>query len=314
MSEPLERPATPIGGCGLCSGLMCGSQHAEHLGRLADVPELALVVERLGRAPQLQDDLERLARHVAVDARHAVDVEHRPVARQARGGDAEVEPPARDVVEHGDAVRELGRMVIGQQEAAGAEPDVLGLHQRLRDQQVGRGMRLPRRGVMLADPAFGEAQLVEPADHLQVPLVAVLERPLGRMRRHREISELHRFLLGRFWRKSTTIGGGAQGIEFAWQAMRAVSEPARLDGIRQQHPDAQAVKGQDDEQICLAEEIVRAHDRGRKHDAARSGFGQFPHRHAEIEMLVVAAGDDLRLVLPEQGEARDLLADARRRA
>jgi hypothetical protein len=43
-------------------------------------------------------------------------------------------------------------------------------------------MRLPRRGVVLADPAFAEAQLVEPADHLQVPVVAVLERPLRRMR------------------------------------------------------------------------------------------------------------------------------------
>ncbi len=174
-------------------------QEAEHRVGLGDVPVLALVVEGLVRRPELQDDVERFARHLAVGARHAVDVEHRPVAGQARGGDAEVQAPARDVVEHGDPVRELGRVVIGQQEAAGTEADVLGLHQRLRDQQVGRGVRLPRCGVMLADPGFSEAQLVEPADHLEIPFVAVLQGPLGRMRRHGEITELHRFLLLSLW-------------------------------------------------------------------------------------------------------------------
>ncbi len=68
---------------------------------------------------------------------------------------------------------------------------------------------------MLADPALGEAQLVEPADDLQVPLVPVLERPLGRMRRHREIAELHRFLLS-YCPKSTTIGRSAQEPMHAW--------------------------------------------------------------------------------------------------
>jgi hypothetical protein len=48
---------------------------------------------------------------------------------------------------------------------------------------------------MLADPGLAEAQLVEPADDLKISFVPVLERPLGRMRRHREITELHRFLL-----------------------------------------------------------------------------------------------------------------------
>src|SRR5260370_16670014 len=83
-------------------------------------------------------------------------------------------------------------------------------------------MRLPRCGVVLTDPAFGEAQLIEPADHLKVPVVAILERPLGRVRWHREISELHRFLLG-FRRKSTTIATTAQGCAAAWQAGRSWS-------------------------------------------------------------------------------------------
>ena len=60
-------------------------------------------------------------------------------------------------------------MVIGQQEPAGAEADVLGLHQRLRDQQIRRRMRLPRRGVMFADPGFLIAEFVEPAQDLRGP-------------------------------------------------------------------------------------------------------------------------------------------------
>src|SRR5471030_156137 len=114
------------------------------------------------------------------------------------------------MVEHGHPVRELGRVMVRQQEAAGTEADVLGLHQGLSDQKIRRGMRFPWCGMMLTDPAFGEAQLVEPADHLKVPFVAVLERPFGRMRRHREISELHRFLLF-LSAKSTPVDRAAQG-------------------------------------------------------------------------------------------------------
>ena len=88
--------------------------------------------------------------------------------------------------------------MIGQQEAAGAEADILGLQERLRQQQVGRRMRLPRRGVVLADPGFLIAELIEPAQHLQVPVVALLQPALRRMRGHREISEFHGAFLSLF--------------------------------------------------------------------------------------------------------------------
>ena len=58
-------------------------------------------------APQAQDDVERLARHLAVDAGGAVHLEHRPVGRQARRGDAEIEPPFR----RGDPASPRGRRV-----------------------------------------------------------------------------------------------------------------------------------------------------------------------------------------------------------
>ncbi len=168
-------------------------EEVEHRVRLGHRPELALVGEGRGIGPQLQDDLQRLAGHVAVLPAHAVDVEHRPVARQARGRDAEIEPALGEMVEHRDAVGELGRVVIGQQEAARSDANVLGLHQRLRDQQVRRGIGFPGRGVVLADPGFLIAELVEPAQDLQVPVMSFLQAALRRMRRHREIADLHGF-------------------------------------------------------------------------------------------------------------------------
>src|SRR4029453_4536615 len=94
---------------------------------------------------------------------------------------------------HGDAVGELGGARIGEEETARPQPDVLGLHGGVGAQKRGGGGGPPGSGMMLADPAFGKTQLVEPTDDLQVPFVAVFERPFRRMRRHGEISELHRF-------------------------------------------------------------------------------------------------------------------------
>jgi hypothetical protein len=95
-------------------------------------------------------------------ARHPIHVEHGPVAGQAAGGHAEVEAPLREVIEHGDAIGELGRMVIGHEEAAGPDAHAPRLHEGLGHEEVGRGVRLPRRGVVLADPRLAEAQLVRP--------------------------------------------------------------------------------------------------------------------------------------------------------
>ena len=173
VSEFLDRPGDADRRMRRLQRLDVRFEEVEHRVRLGHRPELALVGEGRGLAPELQDDLQRLARHVAVLAGHAVDIEHRPVARQAAGGDAEIEPALGEMIEHRDAVGEFGRMMIGQQETAGADADVLGLQQRLRDQQVGRGMRLPGCGVMLADPGLLVAELIEPAQHLQVPVVAL---------------------------------------------------------------------------------------------------------------------------------------------
>jgi len=57
------------------------------------------------------------------------------------------------VIQHRHAGGELGGMVIGQQEAARADAQALGLQQRLGDEQVRRGVRFPGRRVVLADQA-----------------------------------------------------------------------------------------------------------------------------------------------------------------
>ncbi len=139
--------------------------------------------------PQAQHDVERLACPLAgLLAAHA---EHGLVGGDGTGRDAEVEPPARDVVEHRRASRQFGGMVEGQQEAARSQPDVPGLRERLGQQQVGRWIGLPRHGVVLADPRLAVAQLVEPADHLQVPLESRAQVALGRMGGHQEQAEIH---------------------------------------------------------------------------------------------------------------------------
>ena len=95
------------------------------------------------------------------------------------------------MIEHRDAVGEFGGMVIGQEEAARAEPDIFGLQKRLRQQEVGRRVRFPGRGVVLTDPGFLVTEFIQPPQHFQIPVVALLQVALRRMRWHREISDFH---------------------------------------------------------------------------------------------------------------------------
>src|SRR6478672_11253419 len=94
VSDPLERPATPIGGCGACLGFKCGLRKSN----IVSGSELALVGPGCVLAQHLQNDLKRLAGHVAVLAGHAVDVEHGPVARQAACRDAEIHSAVGEVI------------------------------------------------------------------------------------------------------------------------------------------------------------------------------------------------------------------------
>ena len=216
------------------------AQEAEHFRAFGDVPVLALIVELRLVRPEAQDHVERFARHVAVLAGHAVHVEHLPVARQPARGDAEIESAPAQMVHHRNPVGELGRVVVGQQEAAGAEPDGLRLPETLDHQQVGRGMRLPGRGVVLADPAFGKAELVRPADMLEVPFVALAQVALGGMRRHAEKADFHRGVSSPHRSAGArplpeTFGGRASGVNRR-PALARASDGRRRRPARRRRP------------------------------------------------------------------------------
>src|ERR1700730_10312925 len=99
------------------------------------------------------------------------------------------------MIQHRYAVRELGRMMIRQQKSARTDAYFLGLQQRLSDQQIGRGIWLPWRRVLFADPGFLVAQFIKPAQNLQVPVVSLLQSTLRWMRSHSEIADVHHLCL-----------------------------------------------------------------------------------------------------------------------
>ena len=78
-----------------------------------------------------------------------------------------------------------------EQVRAGTEPNVLRAHERLRDEQVGRGHRLPGGSEVLADPCLAEAEIVGEFEDVEVPLVGVPCGALRRVRGHEEQSGFH---------------------------------------------------------------------------------------------------------------------------
>ena len=167
-----------------------GDLHLRAVLRLARAVELAVEVLR-AVLPDAQDQVDALHHAVALGPGVRVYAQHLGVAGRAAGADAEHEPPLGHVVEHGDAVRDLYRVVEVQQHDAGPECDLLGLPQRTGDEQLRRRHVLPREHHVLADPDFGEAQPVGPPDQLQVLVVGLGRGPPGRVERHHEQTELH---------------------------------------------------------------------------------------------------------------------------
>ena len=165
----------------------------DHRLRNVYAPVLAFVLIRAFRRPDAHHDLERLEHHGAVLAVLAVHIKRQEIADVAAGADAKLEAPLRQVIEEGDPMRQLHRIVIRQQVRAGRELDPLGLQQGLRDRQIRGRVRLPGDREMLADPGLGDPQLIAPAKRLQVRLVPVVRFSLRRMGRHHEIPEIHRF-------------------------------------------------------------------------------------------------------------------------
>ena len=69
-----------------------------------------------------------------------------------------------------DPVRDHERMVVGQRDDPGAEPDVPGPLRRRRDEHLGAGDDLEAAGMVLPDPGFVIVEPVEPLDELEIAL------------------------------------------------------------------------------------------------------------------------------------------------
>ena len=118
-------------------------------------------------AQQPQDHAEPLVEPLALRGR--LDPEHARVGLQRAGARAEHHPAAGHVVELHDPLGDHERMVVGNRDHAGAEPDVLRVLRGDRDEDLGRGDDLVARRVVLADPGLVEAQLVEPSSRARDP-------------------------------------------------------------------------------------------------------------------------------------------------
>ena len=131
--------------------------------------------------------------------------------------DAEHEAALREVVEHGNPVCRLDRIVEVQQNDPGAEHDPFGLAQSAGDEQLRRGHVLPGQLHVLANPNFAEAEPVRPADQLKVFVIGIRLESSRRMQRHHEQADLHSGLQsGGLRERAYFIGtGAADGIRLA---------------------------------------------------------------------------------------------------
>jgi len=102
--------------------------------QLGELPEPPVVRDAV-LAPELEEDLDRLLRHLGrlVEAQAELGELAGPDAL----ADAEVEPPAREIVERGRLRREPQGMMKGQDIDVVAEAHPRGALERRRDHQVG---------------------------------------------------------------------------------------------------------------------------------------------------------------------------------
>ena len=117
-------------------------------------------------AQQAHHHVERLGHHRPQAV--GVDPQHARVREVPAGPDAEVDAPAREVVELHDPVGNHQGVVVGEAHHAGPQPDVAGALGRHRQEDLGGGDRLPAGAVVLPHPGLVEAQLVQPHDQLEI--------------------------------------------------------------------------------------------------------------------------------------------------
>jgi hypothetical protein len=150
-----------------------------------DVPELAFeVVGRIVR-PDVLDESHGLGHHAV--ARMPVRVlEQLEIGDEAARPDTKHEAALAHVVELGGFGGDDSGVMVGQVDDGGAEGDVLGACDQVREEHHRRGDRLGGGGEMLAQPQLVEAELLGQHRFLHVLVERAPERAVRRMDRHHE--------------------------------------------------------------------------------------------------------------------------------
>src|SRR5207302_946873 len=146
-------------------------------GLVVKLNVLPLVVEDIAAAGS-KENVERLA---VADARlvDALQTEDHRFDRRDTAADAELEPPARELVEHADFVVEAVRVVPGQAERQSPGAQAARALEHRREQYARRGVDRERRALVLGDEVGMQAGLVRRGGELQLVLVDPAGRQVG---------------------------------------------------------------------------------------------------------------------------------------
>ena len=117
-------------------------------------------------AKQAQDHVEPLQHAIALG--RGIDAQHHRVRGEQARPHAAHDAAHGHVIELHDPVRHHQRVVVGQRDHAGAEPDALGALGGGGDEELRRADDLEASGVMLADPRFLIAEPVQPLDQFEI--------------------------------------------------------------------------------------------------------------------------------------------------
>ena len=169
---------------------------------------LCLIGDRLGFGEQPHDDPEGFVH--AGTLRERFDAQHVGVGHQRAGPHAQHDAPAGDVVQLDHAVGDHERVVVGEADDAGAQLDVAGALGGGGDEEFGRGDSFPAGAVVLADPGFVVAQVIQPLEGFEVALEAeggVFAEPVEG---GQEDSELHAW--GQWHSGAPLAGSGLAGV------------------------------------------------------------------------------------------------------
>jgi hypothetical protein len=128
-----------------------------------------------------------------------IQAEERQISGDGAVANPPVEPTARQMVQHGDAVGQFHGVVDGQEGNTGGEFHLLRQRRCLGNEQVRTGGVLPPLGEVLTNPGFVETQAIGFHQQGEIPIIGVGIGTIGGMQGHHEQAKLHGALL-RLWR------------------------------------------------------------------------------------------------------------------